>query len=209
MNRVFVILSIFVFLLDRGICQENVVNEIPDEYENSDDVMEEPADNGNMTEIQKPKNCSNSVQSHLRNITKDLYLEEFLPELTLNMSNYLDAQIALVEPGQQFEEKLLENEEKIKSLEDELGQNQEKITSLESELGQNQGKITSLKNELGQNQDKITSLENELSQNNLKISSMEDTLTQLTQRINTLDSEMRVRLHFNKLPIQYPILTII
>jgi len=191
MYRVFVILSIFVFLLDHGICQENVDRtEIPDEYEDNQNI-EEPIDNGNMTEIQPQQSCSNSVRSHLRNITKELYQEEFLPELTLNMSNYMDTQIALVKLGLQFKEKLLENGEKIKSLENELGQNQGKITSLENELGQNQGKITSLENELDQSQGKITSLENELSQNIQKVSSMENTLTQLTQQINTLDLEMR------------------
>ena len=63
MYRVFVILSIFVFLLDHGICQENVDRtEIPDEYEGNQNI-EEPIDNGNMTEIQPPQSCSNSVRS--------------------------------------------------------------------------------------------------------------------------------------------------
>ena len=159
-----------------------------------------------------PKKVTKTVRSHLRDTVHSVWKDDILEEQTKEMQAFFDKKIDEVK--ETFEDQLSQKDQVI-------DQNQEKITKLENELSENKQKmedtLTQLTKENTEMQaffnkkvdDMKESFENQLFKKDQVINQNQEKITELTQQINTLDSEMRVRLHFNKLPIQYPILTII
>ena len=90
----------------------------------------------NTTEIEPTRTCSGRVHTFLLNTTRTLWEEEFLPDQTLTMKNYVEEKLTIFSQQirEEMNEKLEDKNEQIRTLEDKVSQQNQKILEMEANI---------------------------------------------------------------------------